>query len=542
MCAGLHQNICGRVRRGDAMPNRLLMIGLDGLDLSVAAPLLAAGELPALAALGDRSARFELEHGPARHTGLAWEHVASGLSPEDAGRFTAVEFDPASYDAWQSSTRLPPFPAGLGRRVLVFDPPYFDLSNAPGVQGMVNWGAHDPGVAPACRPHGLIAEIEARFGRYPAPECLYGLAWHSPALARRMGAGLVAAVERRTAIARWLLAERLPDWDLGLVVAGEPHSAIEALWHGIDPDHPAHGLPSAAPARESLYQVYRAMDRMVAALAEACPDATLLLFNLHGMGRNDGDLPSMALLPELLFRDAFGRPGIEVPPAWRAAPLAPLGEDESWSRLLRGHFVARRRPLSRAARALGRLTGRRERPLGNLAWMPGRWYQPWWHRMRAFALPAFYDGRIRLNLQGREARGRVPLAGYVAELDRLEALLRETRDLATGEPVVAEVHRTAVANPLAQAPTGADLVVIWQTVASGFRHPRLGGIGPLPLRRTGGHTGGHGFAWFSGPGLTPGARGLVSSFDVVPTAIDLLQATRPAKLSGESRIAILSAT
>lgn len=527
---------------GETMPNRLLMIGLDGLDLSVAAPLLEAGELPALAALRGRSARFELEHGPARHTGLAWEHVASGLSPEDAGRFTAVEFDPASYDAWQSSTRLPPFPASLGRRTVVFDPPYFDLANAPSVQGMVNWGAHDPGVDPSCRPAGLIAEIEARFGRYPAPECLYGLAWHSPALARRMGEGLVAAIERRTDIACWLLAERLPDWDLGLVVAGEPHSAIEALWHGIDPTHPAYGLASGAPARESLHQVYRAMDRLVAALAEACPDATLLLFNLHGMGRNDGDLPSMALLPELLFRDAFGQAGLAVPPDWEQAPLAPLGEDESWSRLLRERFVARRRPLRRAARALGRLAGRPERPLGNLAWMPGRWYQPWWHRMRAFALPAFYDGRIRVNLAGREAKGRVPLAGHAAELDRLEALLRETRDLATGEPVVAEVHRTAGSDPLALALTGADLVVIWKTVARGFRHPRLGSIGPLPLRRTGGHTGGHGFAWFSGPGLAPGERGLVSSFDVVPTAIDLLKGTRPAKLSGESRIAALSPT
>jgi len=521
------------------MQRRLLMIGLDGLELTLAAPLFAAGELPALAAIRDRGARFELEHGLARHTGLAWEHVSSGLSPEAANRFTAVEFDPASYDAWQSSTRLPPFPEALGRRTVVFDAPYFDLANAPATQGMVNWGAHDPGVPPTCRPAGLADEVQARFGRYPAPEFLYGLAWHSPALAQRMGEGLAAAAERRSAIARWLLAERLPDWDLALVVAGEPHSALEALWHGVDPAHPAHALPSAAPAAASLAQVYRAMDRMVATLADASPDATLLLFNLHGMGSNDGDLPSMVLLPELLYRDAFGHAGLAVPADWQAAPggLPPLGEGESWSRLLRRHFVARRRPARRLARALGRLGGRRELPLGNLDWMPGRWYQPWWSRMRSFALPAFYDGRIRVNLAGREARGRVALADYGAELDRLERLIGQTRDLATGRPAVAGFERPAAADPLALPPTGADLVVRWNEVARGFRHPALGEIGPVPLRRTGGHTGGHGFAWFAGAGIAPGERGLVSSFDVVPTAIDLVEGRRPAKLSGESRVA-----
>ena len=53
-------------------------------------------------------------------------------------------------------------------------------------------------------------------------------------------------------MARWLLAERLPEWSLGMVVVSELHSAIEALWHGIDPDHPLHGLPSSLNARNGV--------------------------------------------------------------------------------------------------------------------------------------------------------------------------------------------------------------------------------------------------------------------------------------------------
>ena len=65
---------------------RAMVLGLDGLEPTLAERLMAAGEMPALAALSRLSARFRLDHGPAQRTGLAWEHVASGLSPEAGGR------------------------------------------------------------------------------------------------------------------------------------------------------------------------------------------------------------------------------------------------------------------------------------------------------------------------------------------------------------------------------------------------------------------------------------------------------------------------
>ncbi len=111
---------------------RVLVIGLDGLEWSVAQALLAKGELPHLASLQAQSARFLLEHGKsAKRTGLAWEHVATGLSPEDAERFAAVSFDARDYAVWQEGTSRPPFVAKLRAKTVVFDPPYFDLARAP---------------------------------------------------------------------------------------------------------------------------------------------------------------------------------------------------------------------------------------------------------------------------------------------------------------------------------------------------------------------------------------------------------------------------
>jgi arylsulfatase A-like enzyme len=63
-------------------------------------------------------------------------------------------------------------------------------------------------------------------------------------------------------------------------------------------------------------------------------------------------------------------------------------------------------------------------------------------------------------------------------------------------------------------------------------HPDHGTIGPVPYRRTGGHTGGYGFATLRGPGFSPSDNGLRSAYDVVPTLIDLLGEEPIGGLSG----------
>jgi predicted AlkP superfamily phosphohydrolase/phosphomutase len=158
--------------------------------------------------------------------------------------------------------------------------------------------------------------------------------------------------------------------------------------------------------------------------------------------------------------------------------------------------------------------------------------------MPAFALPSFYDGRIRINLAGRERDGIVPAARYEETLAGLETLLRECRNPRTGEPVVEFFERASTRDPLALSGSEADLLVIWRGVVAALEHPQLGLIGPVPLRRTGGHTGPHGMAFVASPGrgVVPGDRGVRSSFDVVPTLVDLMGAAAPAGVTGASLI------
>ena len=533
---------------------RVLAVALDGFEYTVAEELAEAGFMPALAKIGGRSAKFLLDHGSALRTGLAGEHVSTGMSPEMARRWSAIFFDPHSYSIVQQGTQFAPFPAAMNLQTVAFDLPYFDLLRAPKVCGVSNWGAHDAGTEFMANPSELATELLERFGPYPAKDFLYGIVWPSATRCEVAGRQLALAVQKRADIASWLLKDRFPDWDLALIGVSETHSGIESLWHGYDPQHALHNHSSAASARRALLGIYMEIDRLIGRLAELFPDVEIVIFSLHGMGPNKSDVASMVLLPELLHRNAFGTPFFNCPQG--AAELVPvLDEDERWqvtpkipekaARSLETRFrkliprsisgiipAAIKREAVRALRERDQYSEREY----SLDWMPAAQLRGLWPKMRAFALPSFYDGRVRINLEGRESNGQVPLSKYKETCDEIVSLVQECRDIGSGNPVVAEVEFSDRGCPLQLNETAADLTFVWKESSLGFEHPRLGRIGPVPFRRTGGHTGASGVAYLSSRRIQPGAYGQRSSFDVVPTLFDLLGQSCPAHISGRSLV------
>lgn len=132
---------------------------------------------------------------------------------------------------------------GLRRNVVVFDTRYVDLRRARTTRGIVGWGFDDPSILPSALRADLRIEFEQPFGPYPAARWLYGAPWPSQARTEAMGTALARALDVRTLAARWLACERLPDLELFMAVTGESHSAVEGLWHGVDPDYPLHTHP-----------------------------------------------------------------------------------------------------------------------------------------------------------------------------------------------------------------------------------------------------------------------------------------------------------
>jgi predicted AlkP superfamily phosphohydrolase/phosphomutase len=521
----------------------ILAIGLDGYELSVAETMMAEGLLPRMKALREHSMRVLLEHGRAKYSGLTWEHFSSGRHPENGGRWSAVTFDPKTYHVRQDPTSLPPVFADLQARTVVFDVPYFDIAKATNVRGVTNWGAHDPGIVQASRPASLHEEIGAIFGAYPAPEYIYGFLWPSPVKTQTAAQALVRAIDMRADASRWLLAQRCPDWDLGIVVVSEGHSCIEPMWHGMDASHPLHVLPSASAAREGLREVYKAIDRLIGTLVDAFPAANVLLFAMHGMGRNEADAATMLLLGELLYRQAFQVPYMRDVEwsGFTATGVPLLPEDEHWGvamqsvvpRLSPGSVThPKEAPLELLQRLVTRSPRRNPTVIedSNIDWMPTARYRPFWPHMDAFAIPAFYDGRVRINLKGREVHGTVPLHKYERAKKRIADVISECRN-AAGERVVEEIYFPE-AGPNSVGPTEADLYIVWQGAPNILVHPTLGTMGPVPYLRTGGHTGRAGFLYAMGDGIVAGDAGWSSAFDVLPTIVDMLRETPPSYVSG----------
>ena len=108
----------------------------------------------------------------------------------------------------------------------------------------------------------------------------------------------------------------------------------------------------------------------------------------------------------------------------------------------------------------------------------------------------------------------------------------DCRDPFRNEPVVDEIKSTPFReSPLDLAGSSADMYVNWRGSPLCLEHPDLGQIGPVPFRRTGGHTGLYGMAYLKSERLAPGDYGTRSSFDVVPTLFDLLRERLPKKLA-----------
>ena len=535
---------------------RVVAIGLDAAEWTLVESLIDAGELPRLAALRERAAVARLRHADYR-SGLVWEHFLRGRGVDGCGRASVVEFDPGDY----SVTKLgalpePPFFAGVDGRTICFDVPYVSLASVPDdTVAITAWGAHDPGYPRASLPPGLLTQIDELFAPHPAFDNDYAIVWHRPEAMDALAHTLVTGARHRAEISCWLL-DRFPDWKLFVTVLSEPHSAAEQLWHGIAHDYPVGAVVDADIAEARLRDVYRAVDASVGLLVDALPpDATVVLFSMHGTGTNDADVVSMVLLPELLHRLHTGGPYLrEVDTdAWAVEgfPLIVPPPDQSWDTALEappptepgGAGSARPGAPASGLRRLRRATSRARRP-PSVRWACRSRARPATIRPRSVSRTTRSSGRWRRATAGggprcgrsRSRRSTTDGSGSTSRAASTPASSRAPstsgratrwRRSSASAATPARVSRSSprscrlrADDPLEAGGPDADLQIIWSRPSDAFTHPEAGTIGPFAFRRTGGHTP-DGFAFVLGPGIEPADLGEHDALAVTATVAAL---------------------
>ncbi len=531
------------------MSDCVVALGLDAADPVLLERWIDAGHLPNLARLRAGGAYARLRTLDYCRAEASCATLLSGCHPEKHGMWTPTRFNPLEYtvrDVSYDYREYPPFYAlGADYRVAVFDIPQTVFSDRVNGVQVLGWGAHAPRTPSESRPHGLYDEIVARHGRHPTLN-----RDHLPTIGdrdsiERLKDDFLTGIRRRGAICRDLLSRER--WNLFFTYFGEVHSAQHLFWHLSRRDHPLHPY-FGVDGWDPLLEVFRAVDREIGAISQAAPDANIVVFSDHGMESNCTDLPSMVFLPELLYRANFpgrrglcggaagSKPGPMVPPSatrsWRSAVWAQKHDPNPITRFLR-----RRLDTVFFHYTIEKRLGDTRLPLCpddcEMGSHPPMWYRPAWREMKAFALPTFSEGYVRVNLRGREAHGIVEPADHERVCDEVTAMLAAVTNARSGEPIVERIVRTR-RDPLDPNPRlpDPDLIVLWRNApADVVDSPTLGRIGPLPFNRSGSHVH-RGFLLASGPRVARAQPSEGQALDIAPTILSLMGAPLPAHFDG----------
>lgn len=462
--------------------------------------------------------------------------VMTGVWPSDSGYRGRIVYHPEHLDVQEYGTyNFQDFPMfwelGKDFKVCAFDFPQAEIAGPEKVNGIevVAWGAHTPRRGPGSTPEGLIDELKQTFGPHPNLHHDNNNIYIDKD-ARQLKEELQIGLERRRQIMLDLIARE--DWDMLVSAFGEVHIILHQFWHYVF-DHPLHEH-MAEEGRDDIGDVLEQIDDIIGDVERAAGDkATMVLFAAHGMEANRADICSGAFLAEMLYRWSYNEAALAPRPA--GTPPPPYRFDyprhlkyEVWDLVTPEGRKRLTSPIDQLQMGL------------SLNWQPTNWYKTAWGGMRAFALPSYSDGYIRVSVKGRDNGGLVDPEDYNALVDDLEAFIREWRCARTGRPLVEETLRTRK-TALDNTPNlpDADIVISWAKGAATdiVEHDKYGQIGPVPFFRLGDHTT-NGFILAKGPGIE-GGRELNegTTIDFAPTILSLMGAPVPGYMKGRDLLA-----
>jgi len=502
---------------------KVVVLGIDGGTLSLVGPWARRGELPNLARLIATGASGALRSTMHPLTPQAWTSFLTGVNPGKHGVFDFGRRREGSYELTLTDAlcrRAPAIwsylePHGLTTG-LINIPLTFPL--AP-VHGFQISGMHTPVLEEAVGPKSLLQEI-----REVAPD--YQIDVMSPWYAEMDS--FLADVQRmtvdRSKVAVHLYQKYRPDLMILVLVAVDrvSHALYEQMSH---PEH--HNCDGRAGWKYSgeVLRAYKAVDRALGDLLRVLEDDTVVVvMSDHGFGplKRDVSLNQFLLQRGLMsFSPRKVRPRLPV----TGVPVGQAGRT-SLEALWDG--------VRRVVPPLRWYDDRRIRQ-GQIPLELRRWEYVDWDRTVAYSHGFF--GNVYINLKGREPRGCVDPADYIAVRERvarqLEVALTDPDD---GDTIIDHVFRKEELYHGPHVDEAPDLVVVMR----GYSYITRGGselsateVVSAPKVN---HTGNHrldGMLILWGPGMRQGVKlHEASIMDVMPTILDTLGVALPSDLDG----------
>jgi len=458
--------------------------------------------------------------------GAIWPEIVSGRSANRHGRY----YHPRQLHTGESELRpLTQQEVGPeetywsvasqhGLRVAVVDITQAAMDRRLNGIQVLEWGLHDRTFTIDAHPHGLLPDIQRRYGSHPVHICDYYRTTQGGY--RHLLRDLKAGIRTKTKLIIDLLGRE--SWDLFTFNFSETHCAGHHFWHLHDPNSPWHDPNSPADLKDALFEVYREIDEAVGrVIAAAGDESRTVMLTSHGMGLYNG---GYQLMPEIVSRMGLGS-----------------DEGRASSGIMRRFNNSLKTVVPRAVLPLVyRMaeTGPVRRFQQHNGCMVSPLQSP---ETQAAALPNNRIGAVRLNLQGREPFGRIaPGAEAKALLKDIAAEFESLVLPGSTTPIIEWARPIEDVFSAEHHPDLPDLLVRFRDdlgVLETCESPRLGRI-RVPLNRsynprTGDHTK-TSRLWLKTPEVRPGALlPEANSIDVAPTVLKMLGVPVPNWMDGQ---------
>jgi len=464
----------------------------------------------------------------------AWSSFVTGKNPGKHGIYDFVQHVPNTYEIYfcNAATRkaksIWKILSEAGKKVGAINVP---MSYPPEpVNGFIIAGMEAPGVkSQFTYPPDLYKEMKEAIGEYN----MHGDYW-TRGTPEEYLRNVFQTIEDQSKAIKYLMKRH--DWDLFFAVFGSTDRVQHFFWKYIDPTHPRHRPDMARHLQDSVLEVYKKIDALIAEYLEMLPpNTTTFLMSDHGAGPFHKIVYLDKWLKQqgyLTYKDAGGKASVK-------RIFFDLGKDA---------YVGLRKFLPRAVKDYlkSMMPETRRKIESHLIMSPVDW-----SRTRAFYL-GIESTRIFINVKGRFPFGTVePGPEYERLRDELIEKLKELKDPDTGEAVVAHAYKGEDiywGNALPDAP---DILVLWRDDLYITRKSygaegdgasdaviddnlRFGEIGKLmSIEQTGTHRP-NGIFHIHGEGIKDGeAFSGAEIIDIAPTLLYLLDLPVPSDMDGK---------
>lgn len=415
---------------------KVFVVGLDGGSFDLLGPWINQGLLPNLKALAENGISGELESTIPPMTAPAWASFMTGKNP---AKNAIYDFGTQEKEGYRYRPVNSQFRRGAalwdiigqagGRVGVLHVPTTYPPQPVNGV--LVSDFLTPTGKRDFVYPPDMLAEIEARFGKYrlyPVPP--YFVATHADADIIRFLEEYTETMVYQFQVARYLI-EKLDPHFLMLHIYG-CDQICHWLWHLLDVTHPQYQKKASEKHLSKIVEYFREFDAQIGKLAAMRDEDTpLFIISDHGFG----GLHKVINLNVWLMQEGYlvlkPRPGTTLKKTlWKLGFTPENLAQQQWVRLTLGKLVMKMLSQPDVDKMM-RLHSRSELLLSL--------NDVDWSRTRAFCL--FGWGQIKINLRGKYAQGCVsPGAEYQNVRNEIVQKLKELRDPETGEKVGGEVY------------------------------------------------------------------------------------------------------